>query len=93
MWAACSRSAGKDAAGWWEGCILLQEAVPSMWAFQEGPVLRERETAINTAPKSMDNTGISDGCVLNPQKGRHTHTNPARGQIIPLGQLSGSHEF
>lgn len=30
MWAACSRIAGKGAAGWWEGCVPLQEAVPSV---------------------------------------------------------------
>lgn len=29
MWAACSCIAGKGAAGWWEGCVLLQEAAPS----------------------------------------------------------------
>lgn len=49
-----------------------------MWAFQEDPELRERrEMAVTTAPKSKDNMEFGDGCVLNPWKGRHTHTNSA----------------
>lgn len=60
-----------------------------MVAFQEGPEVRERKTAVVTAPKPQDNMAIRDGCLFNPQRERHTHTNPAYSQIVPLGPPSG----
>lgn len=59
-----------------------------MWAFQEGPQLRQRrEMAATTVPKTKDNMAIRDGCVLNPQKGRNIQANTAPKQIILLGSL------
>lgn len=78
MWAACSRIAGEGArsgtaAGWWEGCILLQEVVPSCGLSKKAQ--GKKSDGCHHSSKTKGNMTIRDGCVLNPQKGKHTHTN------------------
>lgn len=87
MWAACSRIAGKGAAGWWEGCVPLQEAVPSCGLSKkaQGSGKEERwPSPPLPSPRITWGSGMG-GCVLSPRKGRHTHTNPAQGHLNPTG--------
>lgn len=60
-----------------------------VWAEKAQSSGKRREMAVVIAPKFEDITDVRDGCVLNPQKGRHGHTNPAHSQMTALGQPSG----
>ena len=74
----------------WQGCSWLVGGLrPTpggstlLWAFQEGPGLRERrEMAITQLPSPRITWGSGmGGCVLSPRKGRHTHNNPTQGHL------------
>lgn len=60
-----------------------------VWAEKAQSSGKRREMAVIIAPKFEDIMDVRDGCVLNPQKGRHDHTNPAHSQMTALGQPSG----